>query len=86
MWNWNNKPKDCKVLLFDEDNDESSDLASPSRSLIMLQYSAPSSYLSSSEGPCGMRNLQVIYDEIEELSKIFNVLLFFFFFYLFVMP
>ncbi|XP_038895800.1 uncharacterized protein LOC120083966 [Benincasa hispida] len=59
-WNWNDELKDYKFLLFLNDDDESSDIASPSTpsmSPITPQQSISSSSISSSEGPHGMRSL-----------------------------
>ncbi|KAA0066128.1 copia protein [Cucumis melo var. makuwa] len=64
-WNWNDNLEDYKFLLFPDDHDEPSDIASPSTplpSLITPQQSTSSS-ASSSEGPRGMRSLRDIYDE-----------------------
>ncbi|KAA0039326.1 copia-type polyprotein [Cucumis melo var. makuwa] len=71
-WNWNDEPEDYKFLLFPDDQDEPSDIASPPTLPITLQQSTFSSSASSSEGPRGMRSLRDIYDETEELSQSFN--------------
>ncbi|KAA0036801.1 Retrovirus-related Pol polyprotein from transposon TNT 1-94 [Cucumis melo var. makuwa] len=68
--NWNDEPEDYKFLLFPNDHDEPSDIASLSTppSPITPQQSTSSSSASSSEGPRGMRSLRDIYDETEELT------------------
>ncbi|KAA0045581.1 copia-type polyprotein [Cucumis melo var. makuwa] len=76
-WNWNDEPEDYKFLLFPDDHDEPSDIASPSTppiSPITPQQNTLSSIssASSSEGPRGMKSLRDIYDETEELSQSFN--------------
>ena len=67
--------KRLQILVFPDDHDEPSDIASPSTpptSPITPQQSTSSSSASSSEGPRGMRSLRDIYDETEELSQSFN--------------
>nr|ADN34143.1 copia-type polyprotein [Cucumis melo subsp. melo] len=59
-WNWNDEPEDYKFLLFPEDHDEPTDIASPSTtptSPITPQQSRSSSSANSNEGHRGMRSL-----------------------------
>ncbi|KAA0033269.1 copia-type polyprotein [Cucumis melo var. makuwa] len=63
-WNWNDKPKDYKFLFFPDDHYEPSDIASlstPPTSPIPPQQNTPSSSVSSSERPRGMRTLRVTF-------------------------